>query len=344
VRGSESSSSFTTPEEDRMGKKRKRQGTGSGAAARRAGEVSRAAATVESLVEVPGLGKAISILFFVIWSVLIVLGMTAALDLQWIRSVSETGRAVEADSMKEYGDEALKAGRPLDAISNYLSALEINADDGAVLANMGVAYRKLGKSELAMSTFARALGDDVHNSQPSFSRLQMAELHEEAGRLDAAMVQYRKAAKTAPLPFYAWREIGRILVQRQDYADAIRPLELALEHRLDLEEQYRSMLLEIMAKDFNTEEIREAVELQLETDLAEADLDRYDPVSFERVLSRDRDLSRIHNYLGVARGYQGDLERAAYHFEECLKIWSGAKGAADNLRQIRERLDAAQGP
>ncbi len=82
-------------------------------------------------------------------------------------------------------------GRSEEAVEAYNKALTISGDDGSVLYNMGIAYKKAGKPELAIKAWYKSY--ELNKSPKPL--MAIAGVYEEKNLIDPAIEEYQKIIK-----------------------------------------------------------------------------------------------------------------------------------------------------
>ena len=260
---------------------------------------------------------------------LIAFGVISATNPPWLAKISDPGRNVEARTHKNIGDLSLRKGDYNLAISNYLEAIKIKPDMVGATVNLAITFGKMGMIDKAIATLEDALAQNPE--RPSVIYYNLAEVCEKSGRMDEAIANYRKAAQTAPYAIYSYRKLGTIYLQRRDWDSAIYALQKALDNKLTMKVAYEGMLKREVNSYLDDPETREAIRSALNKGVSQEDLEPYDNKIFVDVLKSEKDLSRLHDYIGYAYAMKGDLLNAIPHFRIALGIWPENEQARNNL-------------
>ncbi len=115
-------------------------------------------------------------------------------------AVTEDATAVNAE-----GERAYHAGRLEDSVALYQRAIELSPDYGQAYSNLGLSFRKLGRTAEALwanrKSIALAAGPDANVVQAS-SYYNIARIYEAEGQFADALMQYELANKERPMKVY----------------------------------------------------------------------------------------------------------------------------------------------
>lgn len=180
-----------------------------------------------------------------------------------------------------------------------------------------------------------------------------------AGDLDAAAVEFRKAAELAPGLAAAHMNLGAVLFEKRDYSNAIPPLQKALELNPDLPGAHAMLGASLLAQGYAAKSIphleqaqsddllgvalldsgrvRDAID-RLESSLAKRPDDpgllyylsqahaRLAKQLSDRLRETAPDSPRTHQILGEAQAASGNREAAAQHFQSALAAGPDIRG------------------
>lgn len=264
-----------------------------------------------------------------LWILLIAFEIVSAANPPWLAKISDPGRSVEARTYKDVADLLLRNGHYDLAISNYLKALEIKPDMVGATVNMAITFGRMGMVDKAIATLEDALAQNPE--RPSVIYYNLAEICEKSGRTDDAITYYNKSAEKAPFAIYAYRKLGKIYLERGDWDSAIYALQKALDNKLTMKVSYEGMLKRDINSFPDDPEVREAIRSALDKGVSWEDLKPYDNKIFVDVLKSEKELSRLHDYIGYAYAMKGDLLNAIPHFRIALSIWPENEQARNNL-------------
>ena len=115
-------------------------------------------------------------------------------------AVTEDATAVNAE-----GERAYHAGRLEDSVALYQRAIELSPDYGQAYSNLGLSFRKLGRTAEALwanrKSIALAAGPDANVVRAS-SYYNIARIYEAEGQFSDALQQYELANKERPMKVY----------------------------------------------------------------------------------------------------------------------------------------------
>jgi hypothetical protein len=113
--------------------------------------------------------------------------------------------AQQADEVNKQGEVAYHAGRLDESIDLYLKAIELDPGFSQAYSNLGLSYRKAGRTAEAIwanrRSIALARGDNAGAVRAS-SYYNIARIYEDAGQYEDALVQYRLADRDRPAKVY----------------------------------------------------------------------------------------------------------------------------------------------
>ncbi|MCK5843613.1 MAG: tetratricopeptide repeat protein [Victivallales bacterium] len=264
-----------------------------------------------------------------LWALLIAFGAISAANPAWLAKISDPGKKVEARSKKDYGDLCLRKGDYNTAVSQYLAALDIIPDLIDVTVNLAVTYGQMGLNDRAIATLEDALTQNPE--QPHVIYYNLAEVFNNSGRTADAMTYYNKAAQTAPFPIYSYRKLGQMYINRSDWDSAIYAFQKALDNKIGMRAAYEGMLKRDVHSFEERHETRDAIRAALDKGVSQDDLERYDNTVFVNLLKHEKDLSRLHDYIGYAYAMKGDILNSIPHLKIALNIWPENESARNNL-------------
>ena len=115
-------------------------------------------------------------------------------------AVTEDATAVNAE-----GERAYHAGRLEDSVALYQRAIELSPDYGQAYSNLGLSFRKLGRTAEALwanrKSIALAAGPDANVVRAS-SYYNIARIYEAEGQFADALMQYELANRERPMKVY----------------------------------------------------------------------------------------------------------------------------------------------
>jgi len=118
---------------------------------------------------------------------------------------------------QQRGDDLMAAGKTLDAIQAYSSALEIDPKNIAALSSRGWALARARVYSRAAADFDAALKLRPNDAELLIARGQM---NGRAGQTENAIEDLKRASELAPGNIAAWEQLGVIYQANGNYADA----------------------------------------------------------------------------------------------------------------------------
>jgi tetratricopeptide (TPR) repeat protein len=224
-------------------------------------------------------------------------------------------------SLLSQGERLLAQRDFAGALAQFEKVLEADKDNPAALAGKGAALNELGRRDEAMAVLDRLL-----TKAPSDPRglLCRAGVFRDAGRMDRALEDYRKAAEDNPGDAWANLEYGRFLAYIRKDVDAITYLTRALELGLEPGDGAACLMARAYAHSLAGDEKSKESDL----DRAEEHLNR--ALNGENTLFVKASLlisrAYIHKHRGRAAQAEKDLQEALKTGQkeaECLFFLSG---------------------
>ena len=286
-----------------------------------------------------------------IWLGLMTFGTVSMVNPKWLQELSRPGAAVEARTHKRRGDDALQQRRYRSAIAQYQRALEIKPDSLGALANLAIAYDRAEDGARAASILKEALQKGGEHARKGIIHYNLGEVLERQGDTEAALEHYREAIGLDVEQDLVYRKLGLLYLAAGDYENARQAFDLTLKCQLDLGLPYKYMLQRTLEACWNDSyvygdsheeraELAEVIQAQLAGDILPENLERYDLKIVRDLQTRDREIAKTHNHLGVIHARLGNVDDSIEHFQESLEIWPGNVDGQRNLkvlRQLRER-------
>jgi tetratricopeptide (TPR) repeat protein len=122
-----------------------------------------------------------------VWAVLLIFGVLTLIKPHWLEDLSDPGKNSEALSMKLYGDNFLRSNKLDEAVRHYTYALKIVPDLEGAVANLGIAYQKMGYYDKAILSFNHLLAENKH---PNIIYYNLGDIYEKTGQPDKAREYY----------------------------------------------------------------------------------------------------------------------------------------------------------
>jgi len=175
--------------------------------------------------------------------------------------------------------------------------------------DLGVACYDAGQIDRAIFQYRKALALEPDHTD---TLNNLGNALKRKGRANQAMRAYLRAIEISPRHTKARINIAGLLIQQKLYKDAL------------------SYLAPVLEKESNAE-------AHVNAGAALARLNRMDEAieHFRKALSIHPDIAETHNNLGVLLIQKGDFESARKHFKAALRHRPGYKSARENLEKLR---------
>ncbi|MBC8526913.1 MAG: tetratricopeptide repeat protein [Candidatus Cloacimonetes bacterium] len=273
---------------------------------------------------------------FIIWGLLFVFGALSIIKPTWLLSISNPGKNTEALDIKNIGDQFLREKNYNMAVVAYNKALKIKPDMYSALGNLGIVYSKTGRYDMAIKAYKYLLKKDP--KQPDKAYHNLAELYEKKGEINKAIEYYDKLSKSAPFAFYAYNKLGFLYLKKKEWEMAIKAFQNALKNKYTMKISYEGMLKRDLQRYSENPEISKEIQIQIEKGLTKKEIEHYDNNIFEKMLNRDTELAKTHNFIGFAFNMNNDFQNAIYHYNLALQIWPKFKEALKNLNSTKAKV------
>jgi tetratricopeptide (TPR) repeat protein len=252
----------------------------------------------------------------------------------------------DASAHNNLGLAWMRGGRYEDSVREHREAIRLNPQLAPAYYNLGLSLAELGKPEEAMAAYEESLR--IFPRQPevlhNLSKVLLSE-----GRFEDALQRAREAVAMAPESPDVRMSLGNALQAAGATDDAIAAYREALRlrpgwgevlHNLATALRRMGRLDEAVAAYAEAERaLPDSALIQISFGSLLLSLDR--PAEaiahFERAIPNadPRQLPDLHNQLGVLLAGQGQLQQAAAHFEEALRLRPEFAAARANLARIR---------
>jgi len=206
-----------------------------------------------------------------------------------------------------------KQNRTEDAIQEFLTALQINADNAAVHNHLGLAYKSQGRTEDALKAYLSAI-----RIKPDYAEVHynMGKLYDKQRRIDEAVKEYRTAIQIDPDYAEAHNNLAIDYASLGRAEDAIREFQTAIKINPGSVKVHNNLGIMYARQGRTGDAIKEfLVEIKINPDFYGA-----------------------HYNLGVAYRTQGRIEEALKEFETVLRLNPNHAGARKNLEMLREMI------
>lgn len=293
--------------------------------------------TLESIKKQNMINGVISLFLVMIYSGLVIFGITSLLEPDWLKNLSGTGRVSEAITMQNYGDYFLNRQEYDMAVTQYKKAIKINPDMAEAYINMGVALKLKKDYENSMAAFNKAL--EFENVMHDATYYNMAVIFQEQNKPEQGIQYFMKSAETAPFPMISYQKAGELLNNMGRWNQAFETFNHAIEHAFTIKNCYSGML----KRDYNLydeENVKLSIKELMDKGIENIDLSSYDEKAFNDALTRDPQLAGIYNQFGYTFAMTGNFEKAIEYFNLALQIAPDFQNARTNLNAAYNRLNS----
>lgn len=278
------------------------------------------------------LNTAISYFIISVWAVILIFGALTIISPDWLEKLSGSGKNVEVTSMKNFGDSYLKSNRFDLAVQQYKTALKVVPDDEGVIANLGIAYQKMGLYDKAILTFNHLLNLNIKH--PNIIYFQLGFIYEKTGQPDKARESYISAANSSGLPEYAFQKAGEIYMEQKDWENAVKYFRLAIDNRKTLENIYKGTLINYQKDYDDTSSTYMALDRKLKTKSYMSDLTLFDDKVCDEQLRHEVELAKAYNNVGYCLTNLGKYKEAREYLKTAITINPSYTVAINNLKNV----------
>jgi tetratricopeptide (TPR) repeat protein len=271
-----------------------------------------------------------------VWAVILAFGALTLIGPDWLEELSDPGKNSEALSMKDAGDIFLKSNRYNEAVQHYTYALKIVPDLEGAIANLAIAYQKMGMYDKAIISFNHLLKLDIKH--PNIIYYNLGDIYEKTGQPNKAKESYLLAANSSAFPEKSFQKAGQICMDQRDWNQAINYFRLALDNRKSIENTYKGMLITYQKAYADTSFTFKELDRKIKTKSYTSDLTLYDEKIFNDQLSREVDLALVYNNIGYCMTNLGKYKEAREYLETAIKIYPSYTVAINNLKIVNNFL------
>jgi tetratricopeptide (TPR) repeat protein len=274
------------------------------------------------------------------WVFLISFALISTTEPGWLKWMSQFGRAGEANTLADYGDNFLMQRNYSMAIAQYQKAIEIKPDHIGALVNLAIAYSLAGNHRQGLQVLENALvKTDMQEGTIYFN---MGDILRRQGKYDQSIENYRKAISTEVEQDLVYQRLGSLYMEMGKYEDARQAFEKTLEIQNDLSTPFVKMLYRSLPFFEDKPDDESVIKGMLARGVSTNDMCNFSTDIIENLNSRNPEIAKIHNHLGYIYARQNNLPAALKHFEKSLQIWPDNSDAAKNLGIIKKAIEQNQ--
>ena len=212
-----------------------------------------------------------------------------------------------------------KQGKLEEAITAYKKAIEINPNFAFAYDNMGNSLSDQGKYDEAIAAHKKAIELDP-NDATAYDNMGVA--LEKQGKYDEAITAYKKAIELDPNYSFAYYNMGNALNDQGKLDEAITAYKKAIELDPNFASAYYNMgtVLDDQGK------LDEAI------------------AAYKKALELDPNFASAYNNMGYALFKQGKLEEAIKAYKKALEIDPNKANTQNNLKEAERLLARNSNP
>lgn len=261
-----------------------------------------------------------------IWGCLLLFGLFTLIQPEWLKNLSEPGRAEEARAFIEKGNQFLYASSNASqknnlesAIQNYTNALKIDSDNIDAMANLGVAYFYMNNLEEARNTFEKCMKIDTLSNYFTYS--YMGDYYERIDEPEKALAYYLKSAGIHPYPAYPLRKAGLFSIRLGLFDKAVEQITKAIEIEKSFYYFYKAELVKAQNKARIEGDSSNLSAIENLLHAPEPELDKYDTLQYSLTKKISKDLGYAYMYLGDAYNGLLSFDKAKESYQQCINYY-----------------------
>jgi tetratricopeptide (TPR) repeat protein len=278
------------------------------------------------------INTAITYFIVSVWAGILIFGALTLIGPDWLEDISDPGKDTEAQSIKNAGDLFLKSNRFNEAIQQYTKALKIVPDFEGAIANLAIAYQKMGSYDKAILTFNHLLTLDIKH--PNIIYYNLGDIYEKTGQPNKARESYLSAANSSGFPEKSFAKAGQIYMEQKDWEKAITYFSLAIDNRKTLENVYKGTLITYRKDYADTSFTFKELDKKIKTNSYISDLSLYDETIFNEQLSHEVELAKAYNNIGYCMTMLEKYKEARKYLEIAINIYPSYIVAKNNLKIV----------
>ena len=218
--------------------------------------------------------RILPLILVAIWAILLAFAFVAAKDPPWLRQIAEIGHSGEAADMKSYGDNFLRQANYPMAITHYRKALEIQPDNPGAMANLAMAYHRIGESDKGLKLLEKALIMKSGRKKPLY--YNMGEIFFDQHKYEEAIAAYLIAIDSEIDQDLLFHKLGKAYMETGQLEKARDAFEKMLQIETDPLTPYVNMVrksLAVFENDTNSIKVLKTIPLN---NINSSDLEDYD--------------------------------------------------------------------
>ena len=264
------------------------------------------------------------------------IGISSITDANWLKKLSKEDKYKEALTAKSYADNYRKSNKYNEAISAYVTALEINPEYGDAFQGLALTYMMMGDYHRATMWFKKSLLFEP--LLPDISHGNIASVEQQLGNVDVAKYHYRKAIETAPDPTNHLISFASYYLELGQIDSLLIQITIAAEKYADIKSQYEAVLEFARRFRKQTDKTTEAIDSLLVVGIGDEHIQNFDVKLFEKHYKQQKRWMAIEHLTGIALTHTGRPKEAILHLENALKIQPSNSAIIADINTAKESL------
>ena len=278
--------------------------------------------------------KAIRLLMTIIWGVIIIFGILTIIQPVWLQNLSEPGKEAEAIDLKNMGDVFLKEKNYQKAITLYQTALEIYPELSSAYGNLAICYAQLGKADMAEDIIMGLIERLPERDYIGYQNL--GDMYFNQKEYDKARRFYQKSRRSHPFPAEVIKFIGFCSKELGEKEKALKYYNHSITEMTSFELLYRGSIKNEIYKHREAE-YSDKLKKLLNDANEKLNLSHYCEKALHYINSKDPEIAKIYNEIGIIYYQMGDIKSAKLSFERGLKIDPSNQNMIRNLRSMNQQ-------